>query len=247
MSTAVRDQAEGLRRMVNVRSVRCVGVLGPRDLDLELLADAMADAWAQRSRSALVLEMRRGTGIGGTAIANTLPAAGHDLDTWLAGLRPADVVLGLLDPIDLAWPCLGFDEFVMVASARPEHLTRAYSQLKALSATTGRTSCHVMFTRTEQAAATLPMENLRNTARRFLGCVPEALGCVPDDEVLSRSAQAGMRAVEAHPRSPTVRAIRLAVERLDSMAPRTSDWSDWRERLTRASGMPGTPVPGARA
>ena len=238
MSAAVRDQAEGLRRMVNVRSVRCVGVLGPRDLDLELLADAMADAWQQRSRSVLVLEMRRSAG-GGLASATALPPAGGDLQAWLAALPAADVVLGLLDPMDLSWPCLGFDEFVMVASARPEHLTRAYSQLKALSATTGRTSCHVMFTRTAQAAAALPMENIRNTARRFLGCVPEALGCVPDDEVLAQAARTGLRAVEAHPRSPAVRAIRLAVERLDSMAPRTSDWSDWLQRLTRAGGLQG--------
>ncbi len=238
MSTAVRDQAEGLRRMVNVRSVRCVGVLGPRDLDLELLADAMADAWQQRSRSVLVLEMRRSAG-GGLASATALPPAGGDLQAWLAALPAADVVLGLLDPMDLSWPCLGFDEFVMVASARPEHLTRAYSQLKALSATTGRTSCHVMFTRTAQAAAALPMENIRNTARRFLGCVPEALGCVPDDEALAQAARPGLRAVEAHPRSPAVRAIRLAVERLDSMAPRTSDWSDWLQRLTRAGGLQG--------
>jgi len=239
MSTAVRDQAEGLRRMVNVRSVRCVGVIGPRDLDLELLVDAMADAWRQRSRSVLVLEMRRGNAQNGAAKATTLPAPGHALDTWLNGLPAADVVLGLLDPVELAWPCLGFDEFVMVASARPEHLTRAYSQLKTLSATTGRTSCHVMFTRTAQDAAKVPMDNLRNTARKFLGCVPEALGCVPDDAVLAQSVRTGLCAVEAHPRSPAVRAVRLAVERLDSMAPRTSDWSDWLQRLARASNVQG--------
>ncbi|MCF8191417.1 MAG: hypothetical protein K9J04_00990 [Burkholderiales bacterium] len=235
MNAAVRDQAEGLRRMVNVRSVRCVGVLGPRELDLELLADAMADAWQQRSRSVLVLDLRGGTPAGqGRPAGTTLPAAGLELGAWLAALPIVDVVLGLLDPVELPWPCLGFDEFVMVASARPEHLTRAYVQLKSLSAVTGRTSCHVMFTRTEQAAATLPMDNLRNTARRFLGCVPEALGCIPDDAVLLRSARAGLRAVEAHPRSPTVRALRLAVERLDSMAPRTDDWSEWLQRLRRA-------------
>jgi len=228
--------------MVNVRSVRCVGLLGPRDLDLESLAHAMADAWQQRSRSAVVLEMRRGTAArsGNSApLPAAMPLAERDLEPWLAALPAVDVVLGLLDPIELAWPCLGFDEFVMVASARPEHLTRAYSQLKALSATTGRTRCHVMFTRTEQTAATLPMENLRNTARRFLGCVPEALGCVPDDEILTRSARTGLRAVEAHPRSPTVRAIRLAVERLDSMAPQSSDWSEWLHRLSRASAVSG--------
>jgi len=236
MTSAVRDQAEGLRRMVNVRSVRCVGLLGPRELDLELLADALADAWRQRSRSVLVLDLRRcSAGRPGSSPGTTLPTNDRELNAWLAALPVADVVLGLLDPMELGWPCLGFDEFVMVASARPEHLTRAYAQLKSLSATTGRTSCHVMFTRTEQAAATLPMDNLRNTARRFLGCVPEALGCVPDDGVLSRSARAGLRAVEAHPRSPTVRALRLAVERLDSMAPRTSDWSDWLQRLARAN------------
>ena len=239
MSTALRDQAEGLRRMVNVRAVRCVGVLGPRDLDLELLAAAMADAWQQRSRSVVVLEMRPGASRKLTdAKATAMPAAAHDLPAWLAALPPADVVLGLLDPLERAWPCLGFDEFVMVASARPEHLTRAYSQLKALSATTGRTSCHVMFTRTAEASAALPMQNIQNTARRFLGCVPEALGSVPDDAVLAQSALLGLRAVEAHPRSPAVRAIRLAVERLDSMAPRTTDWSDWLQRLTRANGLP---------
>jgi hypothetical protein len=239
MSTAVRDQAEGLRRMVNVRSVRCVGVLGPRDLDLELLADGLADAWQQRSRSVLVLEMRRSAAGSGKPAATALPPAAGDLQAWLTALPAVDVVLGLLDPMELPWPCLGFDEFVMVSSARPEHLTRAYSQLKALSATTGRTSCHVMFTRTAESAATLPMDNIRNTARRFLGCVPEALGCVPDDEVLAQAARNGLRAVEAHPRSPAVRAIRLAVERLDSMAPRTSDWSDWLQRLSRAGGLHG--------
>lgn len=240
MNPAVRDQAEGLRRMVNVRSVRCVGVLGPRELDLELLADALADAWQQRSRSVLVLDLRRDAASRpGAAAGTALPATDSELKAWLAALPAADVVLGLLDPMELSWPCLGFDEFVMVASARPEHLTRAYAQLKSLSATTGRTSCHVMFTRTDQAAASRPMDNLRNTARRFLGCVPEALGCIPDDEVLSRSARAGLRAIEAHPRSPTVRAVRLAVERLDSMAPRTSDWSDWLQRLTRANALEG--------
>jgi len=240
MSAAVRDQAEGLRRMVNVRSVRCVGVLGPRELDLELLVDAMADAWRQRSRSVLVLEMRRGGDARpGSGPAAALPAPERDLDAWLTQLPAADVVLGLLDPMEMAWPCLGFDEFVMVASARPEHLTRAYAQLKALSATTGRTSCHVMFTRTAQDAAKVPMDNLRNTARRFLGCVPEALGCVPDDAVLAQSARTGLCAIEAHPRSPAVRALRLAVERLDSMAPRTSDWSDWLQRLARANDMQG--------
>lgn len=238
MSTAVRDQAEGLRRMVNVRSVRCVGVLGPRDLDLELLTDAMADAWRQRSRSVLVLDLRRDTRPDGTAAS--LAADGRSVQAWLGTLPASDVVLGLLDPMELAWPCLGFDEFVMVASARPEHLTRAYAQLKTLSATTGRTSCHVMFTRTAQDAAKVPMDNLRNTARRFLGCVPEALGCVPDDEVLARSARTGLCAIEAHPRSPAVRAVRLAVERLDSMAPRTSDWSDWLQRLAHAKDMQGT-------
>ncbi|NBU58662.1 MAG: hypothetical protein EBS23_02570 [Betaproteobacteria bacterium] len=235
MSTAVRDQAEGLRRMVNVRSVRCVGVLGPRDLDLELLADALADAWQQRGRSVVVLELRpdasdrRGSG---AAIA--LPPTAAELPAWLGALPPVDVVLGVLDPLERAWPCLGFDEFVMVASARPEHLTRAYSQLKALSACTGRTSCHVMFTRTAAEAANVPMQNIQNTARRFLGCVPEALGSIPDDAVLLQSAQLGLRAVEAHPRSPAVRVVRLAVERLDSMAPRTTDWSDWLQRLDRA-------------
>jgi len=241
MSTAVRDQAEGLRRMVNVRSLRCVGLLGPRDLDLELLAEALADAWQQRGRSAVVLELRpEAAERRAQAKAMALPPADAGLPAWLAALPPADVVLGLLDPLERAWPCLGFDEFVMVASARPEHLTRAYSQLKALSACTGRTSCHVMFTRTAEAAASVPMQNIQNTARRFLGCVPEALGSIPDDAVLLQSSLRGVRAVEAHPRSPAVRAVRLAVERLDSMAPRTSDWSDWLQRLERAHDLART-------
>jgi len=221
--------------MVNVRAVRCVGMVGPRDLGLERLAEALADAWQQRGRSVLVLEMRpRPAAARAPMQPGELPAEGADLGGWLATLPPADVVLGLLDPMERAWPCLGFDEFVMVASGRPEHLTRAYAQLKALSATTGRTSCHVMFNRTAEAAAILPMQNIQQTARRFLGCVPEALGSVADDAVLQQSSQLGLSAVEAHPRSPAVRAIRLAVERLDSMAPRTTDWSAWLQRLTHA-------------
>lgn len=233
--------------MVNVRSVRCVGMLGPRDLGLDLLAGAMADAWQQRGRSALVVEMRPPAGRAGATGARAVPALppdGTDLSGWLAALPPADVVLGLLDPIERAWPCLGFDEFVMVASGSRKHLTHAYSQLKSLSATTGRTSCHVMFTRTADAVAQVPMQNIQETARRFLGCVPEALGCLPDDAVLEQSARLGLSAVEAHPRSPGVRALRLAVERLDSMAPRTTDWSAWLQRLTQARALPGA---GARA
>lgn len=234
MSDSLRDQAEGLRRMVNVRAVRCVGIVGPRDLGLEGLADALADAWQQRGRSVLVLEMRPRAAKGSGSPSEELPADGADLAGWLAALPPADVVLGLLDPTERAWPCLGYDEFVMVASGRPEHLTRAYAQLKALSATAGRTSCHVLFNRTADAAAILPMQNIQQTARRFLGCVPEALGCLPDDAVLVQASRLGRSAVESHPRSPAVRAIRLAVERLDSMAPRTTDWSAWLQRLTHA-------------
>jgi hypothetical protein len=235
LSAALRDQAEGLRRMVNVRAVRCVGVLGPRDLGLELLADALADAWQQRGRSVLVVEMRPRPA--SAPEPGDMPPDGADPSAWFAALPQADVVLGLLDPLERAWPCLGFDEFVMVASGRPEHLTRAYAQLKSLSSTTGRTSCHVLFTRTPEAAATLPMQNIQQTARRFLGCVPAALGSVPDDAVLQQAAQLGQSAVEAHPRSPAVRAIRLAVERLDSMAPQTTDWSAWLQRLTRAGAV----------
>lgn len=244
MSSAQRDQAEGLRRMVNVRAVRCVGLLGPRDLGLELLVEGLADAWQQRGRSVLVLEMRapQRDQPAPALPAATLPTDGAGLAAWLAALPPADVVLGLLDPAEHAWPCLGFDEFVMVASARPHHLTRAYAQLKALSATTGRTRCHVMFNRTLEAAAIVPMQNIQQTARRFLGCVPEALGSVPDDAVLLQSAQLGLSAVEAHPRSPAVRAIRLAVERLDSMAPRTTDWSAWLQRLKQASALQRAPA-----
>lgn len=244
MNTSVRDQAEGLRRMVNVRAVRCVGILGPRDLGLDLLADTMADAWQQRGRSVLVLDMRLPAAGSPerTPDPEVMPADGAMLDAWLAALPPADVVLGLLDPMERAWPCLGFDEFVMVASGRPDHLTRAYAQLKTLSATTGRTNCHVMFTRTAESAALLPMQNIQQTARRFLGCVPEALGCVADDAVLRHSAQLGLSAVEAHPRSPAVRALRLAVERLDSMAPRTTDWSAWLQRLTQAGRVGKAPA-----
>ncbi|MBU3693656.1 MAG: MinD/ParA family protein [Rhodocyclaceae bacterium] len=242
MSASVRDQAEGLRRLVNVRAVRCVGVLGPRDLDLDLVADALADAWQQRGRSVLVVELRPTSAAGragAPGVARAMPAAQDDLSGWLAALPSADVVLGLLDPMERAWPCLGFDEFVMVASGRPDHLTRAYAQLKTLSATSGRSSCHVLFSRTAESAALLPMQNIQQTARRFLGCVPEALGCMPDDAILHQSAQQGLSAVEAHPRAPAVRAIRLAVERLDSMAPRTTDWSAWLQRLTRAAGQAG--------
>jgi len=238
MTAAVRDQAEGLRRMVNVSSVRCVGVLGPRELGLELLANALRDAWQQRGRSVLVVEMRRpATAEAGLRAAPALPPDSADLTGWLSALPAADVILGLLDPIERAWPCLGFDEFVMVASGTPEHLTRAYAQLKALSATTGRTSCHVMFTRTPEAVAQVPMQNIQETARRFLGCVPEALGCVPDDTLLEQSSRLGLSAVETHPRAPAVRAIRVAVERLDSMAPRTHDWSAWLQRLAKARNV----------
>jgi hypothetical protein len=238
MTTALRDQAEGLRRMVNVSSVRCVGVLGPRELGLELLANALRDAWQQRGRSVLVVEMRLPVAAGaGLRAAPALPPDGADLTSWLATLPAADVILGLLDPIERAWPCIGFDEFVMVASGAPDPLTRAYAQLKALSATTGRTSCHVMFTRTPEAVVQVPMQNIQATARRFLGCVPEALGYVPDDTVLEQSSRLGLSAVETHPRAPAVRAIRAAVERLDSMAPRTHDWSAWLQRLAKARSV----------
>lgn len=240
MNILQRDQAEGLRRMVSVRAVRCVGLFGPRELALELLADAMADAWQQRGRSVLVVEMRPAVSSGNHRDGRGVPPDARSLSDWLATLPAADVVLGLLDPPEQSWPCLGFDEFVIVASARPTHLTRAYAQLKALSTTTGRTSCHVMFTRTSGPAAMVPMKNIQETARRFLGCVPEALGNVPDDDILLQSARLGINAVEAHPRSPAVRAIRLAVERLDSMAPQTTDWSAWLQRLTQAAQLQRT-------
>jgi len=241
MTAALQDQAEGLRRLVNVRAVRCIGLLGPSDLGLGVLADAMAVAWSQRNRQTLVIEARSvAEPLTDDAPRARLPNSSQALLVWGQQLAPADVVLGLLDPLDQGWPCLAFDEFVMVASATPNHLTQAYAQLKALSALSGRTSCHVMFTRTPASAATRPMQNLQQTARKFLGCVPAELGIIPDDPALAQAAAIGRNAVESHPKSPAVRAIRVAVERLDSLAPQPGDWSAWLQRLSLAlQGRPG--------
>lgn len=232
--SAVRDQAEGLRRLGTADGVRCLALVGPPGCGVGTLGDAMASAWRQRGRGVALIEGR------GRPASHRmpLPARPADLADWAAGETAHDVVIALVDPEETPWPCLAFDEFVVIASSDPGHLTFAYGQLKAIARTAGRPVCHVMLNRTSESAASQPLQNFQQTARRYLGCVPDLLGAVPADPLIGQATASGLDPVTDHPRSPAVRAIRSAVERLDGRPPAKLSWAGWTERLRRVTRTP---------
>ncbi len=240
MSAAIDDQAAGLRRLVRPTQTRCWGLLGASGAGLTLVGSAIAEAWRQRGHSVLLLDGRKPARLAQPGI----PAPTTQGSDWATHLPPADIVIGLLQPEQRPGPCLAFDEFIVLASPAPQHLTSAYRQLKALSALVGRADCQILVNLCSDDRAANLMDNLRHTARQFLGCAPAALGAIPTDPTVASvhtGAEGGPGAdlLRRFPRAPAARRLRELVERLDQAAARGSHWADWLKRLNHAAVTPG--------
>jgi len=142
-------------------------------------------------------------------VARSFESASAHLAQVLETLREdVDVLLVDAPPGDLVWSAAA-GELIVLTGPGAQAMTESYRLIKRLNVDGGRRRMHILANRMQSAShADKIFGNLSATSKRFLNLPLEFLGCIPDDERMSRAARLRQMVVEAFPESECARAVR---------------------------------------
>jgi flagellar biosynthesis protein FlhG len=142
-------------------------------------------------------------------VARSFESASAHLAQGLETLREdVDVLLVDAPPGDLVWSAAA-GELIVLTGPSAQAMTESYRLIKRLNVDGGRRRMHILANRMQSAShADKIFGNLSATSKRFLNLPLEFLGCIPDDERMSRAARLRQMVVEAFPESECARAVR---------------------------------------
>jgi len=142
-------------------------------------------------------------------LARSFESASAHLAQVLETLREdVDVLLVDAPPGDLVWSAAA-GELIVLTGPGAQAMTESYRLIKRLNVDGGRRRMHILANRMQSAShADKIFGNLSATSKRFLNLPLEFLGCIPDDERMSRAARLRQMVVEAFPESECARAVR---------------------------------------
>jgi len=142
-------------------------------------------------------------------LARSFESASAHLAQVLETLREdVDVLLVDAPPGDLVWGAAA-GELIVLTGPGAQAMTESYRLIKRLNVDGGRRRMHILANRMQSAShADKIFGNLSATSKRFLNLPLEFLGCIPDDERMSRAARLRQMVVEAFPESECARAVR---------------------------------------
>jgi len=142
-------------------------------------------------------------------VARSFESASAHLAQVLETLREdVDVLLVDAPPGDLVWGAAA-GELIVLTGPGAQAMTESYRLIKRLNVDGGRRRMHILANRMQSAShADKIFGNLSATSKRFLNLPLEFLGCIPDDERMSRAARLRQMVVEAFPESECARAVR---------------------------------------
>ena len=142
-------------------------------------------------------------------LARSFESASAHLAQVLETLREdVDVLLVDAPPGDLVWSAAA-GELIVLTGPGAQAMTESYRLIKRLNVDGGRRRMHILANRMQSAShADKIFGNLSATSKRFLNLPLEFLGCILDDERMSRAARLRQMVVEAFPESECARAVR---------------------------------------